>query len=198
MAGLDPRHRKQRPSPVHPLTDAAFISLRCQHGWLVVKPGHDEARSGRQVPPSLANKRRTVFPSSPWPSPRFASRPCRRAERRAADGGRAWRRAAAGDRRRRGRQDGDARPSPRPSGAGRRRPQAHHAGDLLAPRRRRTQPPRPAHPRPPPRARGRRGGDAEPTAAPSIRSARGCCANTRRASASIPPSPSTTARIRPT
>ena len=69
--------------------------------------------------------------------------------------------AAAGDRRRGRRQDGDARPSPRPSRARRRRPQAHHAGDLLAPRRRRAQPPRPAHPRPPPRPRGRRGGDAE-------------------------------------
>ena len=109
---------------------------------------------------AVANKRRTVFPSRHGAF-RDLLRPCRRAERRAAAGGRAWRGAAAGHRRRRGRQDGDARPSPRPSRAFRRRPQAHHVGDFLAPRRGRAQPPRPAHPRPPPRPRGRRGGDAE-------------------------------------
>ena len=89
--------------------------------------------------------------------------------------------AAARHRGRGLRQDGDARPSGGGADPRRRRSEAHHAGDLLAPRRGRAHPPGRAAARPPPRARSRGGGGARPTPAHSTPSARGCCANMRRA-----------------
>src|SRR5271169_6188316 len=79
---------------------------------------------------------------------------CRRARDRGC--GRSW--AVARHRRRGLRQDGDARAPGRGADPRRRRSEAHHAGDVLAPRRSRAWPARRAVARTPPcaRSRGRR------------------------------------------
>ena len=69
-------------------------------------------------------------------------------------------RAVARHRRRRLRQDGDARASGCGADPRRRRSEAHHAGDVLAPRRSRARPARRAAARPPSRARSRGRSDA--------------------------------------